>query len=129
MKDHKHAQLLLDLADRDLQALRHMLDTRAFADAIFGFHAQQSVEKLCKAWLTLFGVTYPRTHDLRALFGLIEDDDPGSMEEFMILIDLTDYGVQFRYDTTADLLPLDRAAVLRDLDRFRRKVVSFMPSE
>lgn len=85
MRDSKHARLLLELADRDLQALSHMLDTRAFADAIFGFHAQQSVEKLCKAWLTLVGVTYPRTHDLRALFRLIEDNVPGSVEEFMTL--------------------------------------------
>ena len=128
MKDDKHAHLLLGLADRDLQALRHMLDTRAFADAIFGFHAQQAVEKLCKAWLTLVGATYPRTHDLRALFRLIEDNDPKSVEDFMSLVDLTDYGVQFRYDAPADLLPLDRATVLLDLDRFRRKVVSFMPS-
>ena len=31
------------------------------------FHAQQCVEKYCKAWLVERGINFPRTHDLEAL--------------------------------------------------------------
>jgi len=33
----------------------------AFADEIFGFHAQQAVEKGLKAWICLHGIEYPFT--------------------------------------------------------------------
>ena len=46
---------------------RNMGDAEAFDDEIFGFHAQQAVEKALKAWLTEVGVTYPLTHDLSLL--------------------------------------------------------------
>ena len=58
-----HAQVMLAMAEADLQALRNMRNPGAFAEPIFGFHAQQSVEKLFKCWLALLGAVYPRTHD------------------------------------------------------------------
>jgi HEPN domain-containing protein len=43
---------MLRLARRDLRAVQGMLDNREmFPDEIFGFHAQQAVEKAAKAWL------------------------------------------------------------------------------
>lgn len=55
---NKEAWNLLDLAHADLNALREMLnaapaDRECFPDAIFGFHAQQAVEKALNAWLML----------------------------------------------------------------------------
>ena len=46
-----HAQDLLRMARKDFDALRGMLDHPLFADEIFGFHAQQAIEKSLKAWL------------------------------------------------------------------------------
>lgn len=48
-----------------------MLVAEQFEDSIFGFHAQQTAEKSLKAWLSLRGRAYPKTHDLRVLFQLI----------------------------------------------------------
>jgi HEPN domain-containing protein len=45
------------MATKDLRALQGMLDNKTFADEVFGFHAQQIVEKSLKAWLSLRGVT------------------------------------------------------------------------
>jgi HEPN domain-containing protein len=42
-------QLLLS-AEKDLKAIKNMTDPDLFADEIFGFHAQQAVEKILKAW-------------------------------------------------------------------------------
>jgi len=45
------AERLLFRARADFTALRHMGDERCFDDSIYGFHAQQAIEKAFKAWL------------------------------------------------------------------------------
>jgi hypothetical protein len=110
MKDPKYARLMLDMAAADVQAIHNMSDPSRFADSVFGFHCQQAVEKLLKAWLSLLGVAFPRTQDLRLLLQLVGDIDPSGVTAFHNLEDLTDYGVQFRYEAPMDLGALDRAA-------------------
>jgi HEPN domain-containing protein len=55
MSELKHARALLAMAEKDLKALQGMGDATTFADEIFGFHAQQSVEKTLKAWIAALG--------------------------------------------------------------------------
>ena len=118
MPDIDHARALLEAARRDLRALEAMGDAGAFADEIFGFHAQQAVEKGLKAWLALNGVTYPRTHDLRVLLGLLQrcGVDVSTIQGVM---EYGAYAVAFRYEALPlDADPLDRRAALervRDL--------------
>lgn len=125
MPDIKHAELMLRMAEMDLQAVENMQDPQQFADSVFGFHVQQAAEKLLKAWLSLAGTVYPRTHDLRLLLDLLADQDDIDIPALDDLDDLNDYGVQFRYDAPLDLEPLDRATfiarltVLHDLVRER----------
>jgi hypothetical protein len=65
---------LLEMARRDFRALAAMVeDHEAFADEVFGFHAQQAVEKAVKARLDELGTAYPKTHDLDELFSLVAD--------------------------------------------------------
>ncbi len=52
MPGHELAHVLLTAAKSDLKALEHMLDTAAFDDRIFGFHAQQAVEKALEMFKT-----------------------------------------------------------------------------
>ena len=49
MPDIKQAAAMLRIAQRDLAALQGMADAAVFADEIFGFHAQQAIEK-CVCW-------------------------------------------------------------------------------
>ncbi len=49
MRDLKTAQLLMHKARNDCAALEHMTDADKFSEEIFGFHAQQAVEKGLKA--------------------------------------------------------------------------------
>ena len=72
MKDPKHALLMLNMAATDMQAVTNMMEAEKFSDSVFGFHAQQAIEKLCKAWLSMEGIQYPRTHDLRMLMRLMK---------------------------------------------------------
>lgn len=84
MRDREHARIMLEAARKDLRALEGMRDAEIFADEIFGFHAQQAVEKGLKAWFSLLGVNYPRIHDIEELLTMLESQgtsipslDPG----------------------------------------------------
>ena len=61
------------------------------------FHAQQCVEKYCKAWLVEHEADFPRTHDLEALAKLCLP----SLAELAALMDdlrfLTSFAVEIRY--------------------------------
>jgi hypothetical protein len=48
--DRDHAQQLWEMATKDHQALANRRDANKFAEEIFGFHAQQVIEKGLKAW-------------------------------------------------------------------------------
>jgi HEPN domain-containing protein len=97
MPDIETAQMYLSAARRDLQALENMLSPTAFPSEIFGFHAQQAVEKALKAWLAIRDRESPRTHNIRHLIVLLEAT--GIEEETLWdFIDLTAFAVQFRYE-------------------------------
>jgi HEPN domain-containing protein len=98
MRDLEHARLMLTVARKDLKAMGGMTDVEAFDVEIFGFHAQQAVEKALKAWLSLSGIEYPWTHDLEQLFVLLEQGGETISDHFRSLVDLTDFAVQFRYE-------------------------------
>lgn len=117
MSGVEHAREMLTLAQRDFKALQGMLDAETFADEIFGFHAQQAVEKALKAWLTLVGVEYPRTHDLEELLELLEEHAEPILEAFYNLVDLTDFAVQFRYRIFEDAEGrLNRGVMIRQVN-------------
>ena len=116
MSDLDHARLMLNMAGKDLKALQGMMDVNTFANEIFGFHAQQAVEKALKAWLSLVDVDYPRIHDLEELLALLESSGDTVPERFYALIDLTDFAVQFRYASFEDVdSQLDRAETIRQV--------------
>lgn len=114
MPDLEHARMMLALAKRDHQAISHMLAPDEFDEAIFGFLAQQTVEKAMKAWLSLRNVPYPRTHDLQLLIRLLEEAREPDIHVFIPLVDLSDFAVQFRYEFFEDE-PLDRDNTLQEV--------------
>ena len=116
MSDPKQARLLLAAAERDSTALHGMGDPDVFADEIFGFHVQQAVEKLLKAWLASLGETYPLSHDLASLLDMLSAHHP-DVARFDELVDYTRYAVRLRY-TPADpgAKPLDRNETVRQVD-------------
>jgi hypothetical protein len=59
------------VALEDLALVRMAVSAPEVSGRIFGFHAQQCVEKLLKAVLASCGVDFPFTHDLEALRRLL----------------------------------------------------------
>ncbi|MBF0426292.1 MAG: HEPN domain-containing protein [Magnetococcales bacterium] len=121
MKDIDHARDLLKLARADLKALAGMRDPETFTDAIFGFHAQQAIEKGLKAWLATLGAAYPKTHDLRLLLTLLEERNQ-DVEGLWDLLEFNPYAVQLRYDWTPEEAPLDRQGVVEQVTALLVKV-------
>jgi HEPN domain-containing protein len=91
--NNPHIPRLLRAARRDEATLEFDLSSE-----IFGFHAQQAVEKLLKVLITAHGSEFEFTHDLyklaSQLTGLGEAIPPMSLT----LDTLTEYAVQTRYD-------------------------------
>ena len=114
MPDLEHARLMLRLAQDDLAALEALETSPRITPSIFGFHAQQAVEKALKAWLSLLDVAYPRIHLLYELFNLLEDHGVAAAGGFRHLQDLTPFAVQFRYEEFyLSEVNLDRPEVIR----------------
>lgn len=114
MIDREDAERMLNLAKVDLKTTRNMLDLDLFQNSVFGFHVQQAVEKALKAWLTLRGFVYLKTHDLRLLMNLLESQAREDCQRFEALADLTDFAVQFRYDFPTPAHGLDRRSIVSE---------------
>jgi len=97
MSDKDHALQLLEMATRDHNALINMQDPEGFSDEIFGFHAQQAIEKALKAWIAVGGLTYPKSHDVSILIRILETAG-SDLSEFPNLEDYTPFAVQYRYE-------------------------------
>lgn len=117
-----HARQLLALATRDLRALKGMTDSEVFAYEIFGFQAQQAVEKALKSWIAACGGEYPFTHDLALLMeGLARLDC--DVAPFADLADLGVFTVHFRYDEAGDEQGFpERAEVIEQVAQLVRHV-------
>ena len=49
------AHQMLVMASKDIKAMKSLLSPESADDEIFGFHAQQAVEKSLKAWIAVVG--------------------------------------------------------------------------
>lgn len=124
MSGRDDATRLFTMAGKDARALAGMGDTERFADEIFGFHAQQAVEKALKAWLAMLCHPYPYRHDLGELLSALETAGQ-EVTAFWPLVEYTSFGVLFRYDSLDPIdepLPREQtvAAVQALLEHVRR---------
>jgi HEPN domain-containing protein len=87
----------LKKSKNDLEAAQLLLRENGPTDTIC-FHCQQSVEKALKSILALRGEQIPKTHDLEEIQEIIlKAEQIDSLAKFD-LEELTDYGVDVRYD-------------------------------
>jgi HEPN domain-containing protein len=124
MRDIKQARSLLRMAQKDFTALNGMArDSVTFADEIFGFHAQQAVEKGLKAWICLHGIEYPYTHQIGRLITILEQAGE-DMDIYLSLDQYTVFSVLARYEEGDAALdePLNREGVIAEISFLLEKV-------
>lgn len=120
-KHREQARLFLQKAAEDEALLDEVQDRSGVSDAIYGFHCQQAAEKLLKAVLSQLGVSFPRTHDLAELIGLLEAAGHKLPAVLNRVDEFTPFAVEFRYGDVLPAAPLDRVAfrvLIRQLRSF-----------
>lgn len=105
------ARAFLEKGAEDEVLLERIVADAAVADALFGFHAQQAVEKYLKAVLAVEQERPERTHDLGVLADQCDEGGHPLPAELADVVELSRYAVQDRYPL-ALTPPVDRAATL-----------------
>jgi HEPN domain-containing protein len=101
--DNPQIQELLAACARDQKTIAFDVD-----DEIFGFHAQQAVEKLYKVLITAHGEEHAFTHNLTKLMdhlSLLGEMPPPLPID---LAELSEYAVEFRYESGKPFAPGQR---------------------
>lgn len=109
MSNPDDPQSWITKADGDLLNIRNNLHAERVPWDTVCFHAQQSAEKMLKAFLVSRGMTAPRTHDLIALLA-----DVAEAESSMAALEgdcrlLTPYAVMLRYPGACDAVSEEEA--------------------
>jgi HEPN domain-containing protein len=113
------AQILLIKAAEDEVALH----VEGNPESIFGFHAQQAVEKLIKALLSAHAVPFELTHNLGRLEIALQAAGENLPTTPLSLSELNDFAVLYRYDLLFQFAVPDRAAAIETVRLIREYVV------
>ena len=118
----------LKKADEDAEVVFRVPDEVLAADSVFGFHAQQAVEKLLKAVLAARAVAFRRTHQIRELMVVLDDAGIPIPPDLADLDELTPFAVEFRYDDVpvGEEPALDRPAIRDRVRRLRAWIESIL---
>ena len=119
MKQLNHSEVFLKKALEDEILLKKLINDFDVSDTIWGFHAQQAIEKLLKALLIKNKTDFPRTHDLTVLFELLNGagvELPFSINDLDIL---TPYAVLLRYEDFEGE-NIDRETVFKFIQKVRQ---------
>jgi HEPN domain-containing protein len=116
VKWREQVDVLIEKARQDLYMMRAHQDDANVSDEMWGFHAQQAVEKLFKAMLARREIRYPFTHHLRTLAELLDNAGAALPECFEPLLDLTPFAAELRYSVMPreeGEKPLDRLGIAK----------------
>ena len=93
-----NANELMRMCRGQVRALFAMaLDDDVFIENIFGFHAQRGTELALKAWVSLVGQRYERTHSVADLLAILNDAGVTDAQPYAHLTTLTPYAVKYVY--------------------------------
>ena len=130
--DLQEVRRWLEKSDHDRLNVEFLLERETPLTDIAGFHCQQAVEKLLKAYLTFREHDFEKTHDVGALTKLCARYDP----DFEVLLDdvepLTAFAVRFRYPGPRDpsVSQVQRALqVVHKVRDFIRSRISMEPDQ
>lgn len=113
------ARVLTDKAESDLSAAKLLISHASINDEVFGFHLQQTVEKLAKAVLAWHKVEYPFTHDVAKLMDMLDKNRLTIPTRFDNLGRLTPFAEDLRYENAAvGTVAIDRQAAFDAVQEF-----------
>ncbi|MDE2785486.1 MAG: nucleotidyltransferase domain-containing protein [Chloroflexota bacterium] len=121
-----NARELMRMCQGQTRALLGMVfDDETFSENIFGFHAQRGAELAFKAWITLLGQRYERTHNVADLLAILADNGVGEAQPFAHLATLTPYAVKYVYEEIENPT-MDRHYVANEVNALAELVASLL---
>jgi hypothetical protein len=94
----------------------------AMPDRVFGFHAQQAIEKLLKMLILGNRTMYAFTHDIERLQTRLAELGEGIPPLPFPIVDLSDYAAQFRYSRPHTLSSIERGQIRESVRILREHV-------
>lgn len=98
------------------------------SEGVFGFHAQQAVEKLLKALISEHNIVFKRTHDIVELLDQLATLGERIPELPTQIKSLTEYAANFRYSGVPEFVELDRPAIRETVMLLREHIVARIAS-
>lgn len=92
-----NANELMRMCQKQTLGIDNMLDETIFSEELFGFHAQRGTELALKAWVTVIGERYERTHSITDLVVILNDAGVTDVRPYTHLATLTPYAVKYVY--------------------------------
>ena len=87
-------------------------------DLVFGFHAQQAIEKALKAVIAASGLEFPLTHNISVLLDIINKAKLGNTPAVSEPGLLTVFAVEYRYEEYDEPAPkVKRADLTKEVER------------
>jgi HEPN domain-containing protein len=117
---YRQAEILLIKAAEDETALH----VDGNPESILGFHAQQAVEKLIKALLSARSIPFELTHNLERLQIAIAAAGETLPATPLLLDELSDFAVVYRYDLLFQLATPYKAELIETVRLIREHVVA-----
>ena len=120
-----NARELMRMCERQLRGINNMHDENLFPEELFGFHAQRGAELAFKAWITLLGQRYERTHSVADLLNILESNGVVDAQPFAHLATLTPYAVKYVYEEIENPT-MDRHFVASEVNALADLVASLL---
>lgn len=121
-----NARELMRMCQGQTRAVSAMVfDEETFSENIFGFHAQRGAELAFKAWITLLGQRYERTHNVADLLAILADHGISDALPFAHLATLTPYAVKYVYEEIENPT-MDRHYVANEVNALADLVASLL---
>lgn len=121
-----NARELMRMARGQIRALFAMAyDDETFIENIFGFHAQRGAELAFKAWITLLGQRYERTHNVADLLSILASNGVAEAQPYAHLATLTPYAVKYVYEEIENPT-MDRHYVANEVNALADLVASLL---
>ena len=126
MSELDNARELMRMSRRQVRALLGMvIDDETFSENIFGFHAQRGSALAFKAWITLMGKQYERTHSINDLVDILSSHGVADVHRFTHLASLTPYAVKYVYEEIENPT-MDRQYIADEVNTFADLVDSLL---
>ena len=123
----ENAAELLIQCRRQIRGMQRLMDPEADEEN-FGFHAQRAVELVLKAWVSLVGQRYERTHEIHNLIAVLANAGVAEAGPYAHLVSLTPYAVKYIYQPVPDPT-MDRPLVFSQILELTERVEAWLQKQ